>query len=75
MLVKAAPHAAHPILARVMKDVDDRPSSSIFDVSIDGVMYQVVARLQYRDGFREEPLVAFGFMVNLAAGSASTTSP
>ena len=64
VLVKAAPHAAHPILARVMKDVDDRRLFSIFDVSIDGVMYQVVARLQYRDGFREEPLVVFGFMVN-----------
>ena len=64
VLVKAAPHAAHPILARVTKDVDDRRLFSIFDVSIDDIMYQVVTRLQYRDGFREEPLVAFGFMVN-----------
>jgi signal transduction histidine kinase len=64
VLVKAAPHAAQPILARVMKDVDDRRLFSIFDVSIDDVPYQVVARLQYRDGFREEPLVIFGFMVN-----------
>jgi signal transduction histidine kinase len=64
VLVKSAPLAAAPIRARVVKDVDDRRLFSIFDVTIDDVMYQVVARLQYRDGFREEPLVVFGFMVN-----------
>ena len=64
VLVKPAPHAAHTILARVTKDVDDRRLFSIFDASIGDVPYQVVARLRYRDGFREEPLVVFGFMVN-----------
>jgi signal transduction histidine kinase len=64
VLVKAAPHAAHPILERVTKDVGDRRLYSIFDISVDDVPYQVVARVLYRDGFREEPLVIFGFMVN-----------
>ena len=64
VLVKTAPPAARAILARVTKDVDDRRLFSIFDTAVDGVPYQVVARLQYRDGFREDPLVVFGFMVN-----------
>jgi signal transduction histidine kinase len=64
VLVKPAPDAAPAIRARVTKDVDDRRLFSIFDASIGDVTYQVVARMLYRDGFREEPLVVFGFMVN-----------
>ena len=64
VLVRTAPHAARAILARVMEDVDERRLFSIFDAVVDEVPYQVVARVQYRDGFREDPLVVFGFMVN-----------
>jgi signal transduction histidine kinase len=65
VLVETAPHAARPLLARVMRDVTGRRRFSIFDIQIGEAVYQVVARLQYRDPFREEPLLVFGFMVNL----------
>jgi signal transduction histidine kinase len=65
VLVKSAPHEARQLLARVKRDITERRRFSIFDIQIGEAVYQVVARLQYRDPFREEPLVVFGFMVNL----------
>jgi signal transduction histidine kinase len=66
VLVKTAPDAARAVRTRISQDVNDRRQYSIFDVSIGGAAYQVVARLQYQDGFREEPLIVFGFMVDRA---------
>jgi signal transduction histidine kinase len=65
VLVESAPHAARPLIARVMRDVAERRRFSIFDITLGDAIYQVIARLQYRDAFREEPLVVFGFVVNL----------
>jgi signal transduction histidine kinase len=65
VFVKKAPHVAQPLVARVMRDIKERRRFSIFDLQIGKTVYQVVARLQYRDPFREEPLVVFGFIVNL----------
>jgi signal transduction histidine kinase len=64
VLVKTDVPPAQPVLARVKRDLDDRRQFSIFDISVGGATYQVIARLRYRDGFREEPLAVFGFMVN-----------
>lgn len=66
VLVKTAPHAARAVLARVGQDLNERRQYSIFDVSIGDAAYQVVARLEYQDGFREEPRIVFGFMVDRA---------
>jgi signal transduction histidine kinase len=66
VLVKTASHAARAVLARVGQDLNERRQYSIFDVSIGDAAYQVVARLQYQDGFREEPRIVFGFMVDRA---------
>jgi signal transduction histidine kinase len=65
VLVETAPDAARPLVARVLRDVEERRRFSIFDIQIGDTAYQVVARLHYRDPFREEPLLVFGFLVNL----------
>src|SRR5712692_240339 len=65
VLVAAAPSAARQLVERVTADINQRRRFSIFDIAIGGEVYQVVARLQYRDPFREELHHVFGFMVNL----------
>jgi signal transduction histidine kinase len=65
VLIETAPEAARPLFGRVMRDVAERRQFSVFDLAIQQTTYQVVARLQYRDPFREEPQLIFGFMVNM----------
>jgi signal transduction histidine kinase len=62
-----APTVTDRLLARVAVDIAQRRRFSVFDLPIGGQgdRYQVVARLQYRDAFREEPQLVFGFLVNL----------
>jgi len=65
VILGTAPSVTERLLARVAEDTGQRRRFSIFDLQIGGDRYQVVARLQYRDAFREEPQLAFGFLVNL----------
>jgi signal transduction histidine kinase len=65
VVIGTAPAAARQLAERVSIDVGQRRRFSIFDVRIGDEDYQVVARLQYRDPFREELQRVFGFMVNL----------
>lgn len=60
----------HPVIARTIFDrihVDVRQGRrfSIFEMPFRGARYQVVARLFYRDGFREKIEAIVGFTVNL----------
>ena len=50
---------------RVRIDVDARRRYSIFEVTLGGTPYQVVALISYRDVPREQLDSVFGFMVNL----------
>jgi len=53
------------LLNRIARDITARHRYSTFDIEIDNQPYQVVARLQYRDPYREMSDLTFGFMVNL----------
>jgi signal transduction histidine kinase len=57
--------AASRFLARIGRDVAASQRFSIFELQLDGVSYQVVSRLLYRDPFREQLEGVFGFTVNL----------
>ena len=53
------------IVNRIGVDVAHARRFSVFQLSIQGTPYQVIARLLYRDPFREELEGVFGFMVSL----------
>ncbi len=59
------PEVARVMLDRIAEDLARRRRFSIFDVTLGGVRYQIVARLLYRDALRERPEGVFGFTVNL----------
>jgi signal transduction histidine kinase len=59
------PALAKQLITRVNEDAWQARRFSIFETSIDGVPYQVVALLSYADVLNEEPAGALGFMVNL----------
>ena len=65
VVIGTAPAAARRLAERVATDVRQRRRFSIFDLQVDNEHYQVVARLQYRDPFREHLHRVSGFMVNL----------
>lgn len=59
-------HTARALIERVRTDVAQRRRFSIFDLRLNDEPYQVVARLQYADPFREELQLVLGFLVNLS---------
>jgi signal transduction histidine kinase len=63
--VATAPAEASRIADRILRDVEQGRRFSIFEVSVEGVAYQVVARLMYRDYLHEQLEGVFGFTVNL----------
>lgn len=65
VVLGTAPHVVRPLLKRVAADVTQRRRYSVFSLRIGDEPYQVVARLQYGDPFREKLRLVFGFMVNL----------
>lgn len=65
VVLGTAPLVAHPLFERIAADVAQRRRYSVFSTKIGDDPYQVVARLQYGDPFREELRLVFGFMVNL----------
>ena len=54
------------VLDRVRKDAERSRRLSAFEITLEGIPYQVVAQLNYRDVYREQLSEAIGFTVNLA---------
>jgi signal transduction histidine kinase len=65
VVVAKNPAVSHQITERVRLDAISGRRYSVFDVSIGETPYQIVARLRYRDAYRSELGVVFGFMANL----------
>lgn len=66
VIVQSHPRIAKLIVDRIEGDSETGRRFSAFPLEIEGVRYQVVVRLLYRDPLREQLDAAFGFMVNLA---------
>ncbi len=64
--VHRQPEVAAQLLSRISRDIAAGGRLSTFEVVLHGEPYQVVARLLYRDQFREQVEGVFGFVVNLA---------
>ena len=64
--IRREPSVSRTILDRVRIDVGQARRFSTFEIVLGGERYQVVARLFYRDPFREEIDRVVGFTVNLA---------
>jgi signal transduction histidine kinase len=60
-------HAAigRQILDRIQKDAERGRRLSAFRITLEGIEYQVVAQLSFRDVYREQLLEVVGFTVNL----------
>lgn len=54
------------LFAEIRRDATERRGYSYFETTIGGIPYQIVARLQYTDRFRDELESVTGFTVNLA---------
>ena len=66
MVLSSEPRVAGRLIDRVTQDAEHGRRYSIFDLALDGRSYQVMARLLYRDEYREPQTVAvFGFMVDM----------
>jgi signal transduction histidine kinase len=65
VVVVTNPEVGRLIADRIRPDALSGRRFSVFDVTIGGTPYQVVARLTYRDAYRSERQAVFGFMVNL----------
>jgi signal transduction histidine kinase len=65
VIVVRNPALATSMLSRIRADAARRRAYSSFETVVDNVPYQVVARLQYADPFRDELKSVTGFMVNL----------
>ena len=59
------PPVASTLMARVTRDIEARRRYSIFETTLAGHRFQVVARLLYTDSLRQHPDSVFGFVVNL----------
>src|ERR1035437_2343086 len=59
------PSIARSIVERILVDASNRRRFSISELYFAGVDYQIVARLFYRDQFREQLDGVFGFTVNM----------
>jgi len=66
VLVEFEPAVAAKLVDRVLQDAERRRRFSIFEATIGGTRYQVVARLLYEDPVRGRLEGVFGFTVNLA---------
>ncbi|MEO8033670.1 MAG: histidine kinase dimerization/phospho-acceptor domain-containing protein, partial [Acidobacteriota bacterium] len=66
VLVESHPEVAKLLIEHITADANRGHRFSTFDLQLDGVPYQVVTRLLYRDPLREELEAAFGFTVNLS---------
>ena len=65
VVVCTRPDVASQLIERLLQDAALGRRFSIFEIRLKSVVYQVVARLLYRDAFREQLDGVFGFTVNL----------
>jgi len=65
VVVSDATHVASTLALLITRNVTSDGRSSAFETVIDGVPYQVVTRLLYRDSFQERIAGGLGFTVNL----------
>jgi signal transduction histidine kinase len=65
VITEQHPIIGSQILNRVRKDAERSRGLSAFEITLEGVPYQVVAQLNYRDVYREQLLQVVGFTVNL----------
>lgn len=65
VFVGGAPEIENALRARIRKDVHEGRSLSVFETSLGGVPYQIVARPHYADPYREQLDGLVGFTVNL----------
>jgi signal transduction histidine kinase len=65
LVVSTEPAIAARLIDRVMKDGTQRRRYAVFDVSLAGSPYQVVAILSYADALSDRPAAVLGFLVNL----------
>ena len=65
VVIEHEPNIARAILERILLDAARGRGVSAFEATLAGVPYQVVARLTYRDPFREHLSQIAGFTVNL----------
>jgi signal transduction histidine kinase len=65
VVLGTAPTVGDGLFQRVHQDINDHRRFSVFDFPIGGHQYQVVARLTYRDAYRQQPYLVFGFVVNM----------
>ncbi len=61
----ASPNVARSLVDRIGVDIRAHRRYSIFEMPIEGVQYQVIARPLFRDSTNTEVSSVFGFMVNL----------
>jgi signal transduction histidine kinase len=59
------PPIAAALLHRIDRDVANRRDYSLFETTLDGAQYQIVARILYRDPAHERAESVIGFMVDL----------
>jgi signal transduction histidine kinase len=57
---------AETLIGRVQRDAALYRQFSVFELTVAGTVYQVVARLSYRDELRQQLTAIFGFTVNLS---------
>lgn len=65
VVVVTNPPVGERIANRIRPDVLAGRRFSVFDVRIGDTLYQVVARITYRDAYRSQRIAVFGFMANL----------
>lgn len=65
VVVGRSPDVSGTLLARIHADALVERRFSVFELTLGGRRYQVVARLFYRDAYRERLVGAVGFTVNL----------
>ena len=66
VVVESHPDVARQLIGHILADAAKGRRFSAFNMSLNGVPYQIVTRLLYRDPLREQLEAAFGFTVNLS---------
>lgn len=66
VVIEREPNTAGRIMGQILHDAARGRHLAAFEMSLDGVPYQIIAQLTYRDVFREHLSQVVGFMVNLS---------
>jgi signal transduction histidine kinase len=65
VVIEREPDTSSRILGLILRDAAAGRHLSAFEETLDGVTYQIIAQLTYRDAFREHLSQIVGFTVNL----------